>query len=86
MRVSGRKIEEFCIVDDYYNEHIVSCFDAKISVDDVEFSDKDLEEIVDQYEEEIVELLKERGYRISESTNKNKVNLQDYKKLEEWMK
>ncbi|BDB97430.1 hypothetical protein [Saccharolobus caldissimus] len=85
MRISGKKLEKFCYTDKYYSEYVAFCYDAKISIDDAEFNDKDIEEIVEKYEKEIIEILRDKGYRTSESKSK-KITLQNYKKLEDWMK
>ncbi|WP_016731950.1 hypothetical protein [Saccharolobus islandicus] len=86
MRISGKKLEEFCYADRYYSEYVAFCFDAKVSIDDVELDNRDIEELVDRYEDEIIEILRDKGYRVTESNKNSKVNLQNYKKLEEWMK
>ncbi|BDB96993.1 hypothetical protein [Saccharolobus caldissimus] len=86
MKIPGKKFGEVCYADKYYGEYTVFCLDAIIDPNNVEFNSNDLEQIVDNYEEEIIEILRDKGYRIeSTSINKKKTNLQNYKKLEEWL-
>ncbi|WP_016730414.1 DUF2661 domain-containing protein [Saccharolobus islandicus] len=75
VHVSYRELEEICYADKEYDEIVIYCNDydgeIEVSVSDVEFDVQDLEEIVDEYLDDIIDILA-KYYR---------KNLKTYKKL-----
>ncbi|QIW23256.1 hypothetical protein EWF20_03260 [Sulfolobus sp. S-194] len=60
--VSRRSIEELCYAEKEFGETVVYCddyeADHEYTVDEVEFDEQDLEDIIDEYLEDILEILK----------------------------